>query len=127
LTPEARALQPVCAPFKTSKNIANDSVSLDENFNGKIVRGLRTRQPDMDMIRVQDSELYGADDPVVLEWAAHEGRILLIHDLDTMTKNAAERIAQGLPMAGLIFVRDTLAAAKVIDDLSAVLGPSTSQ
>ncbi len=43
---------------------------LDENFNGKIVRGLRARQPDVDMIRVQDTELYGADDPTVLEWAA---------------------------------------------------------
>jgi hypothetical protein len=30
---------------------------LDENFNGKIVGGLRARQPDVDMIRVQDTEL----------------------------------------------------------------------
>jgi hypothetical protein len=29
---------------------------LDENFNGKIVRGLRTRQPDVDMIRVQNTD-----------------------------------------------------------------------
>jgi hypothetical protein len=97
---------------------------LDENFNGKIVRGLRARQPDVDIIRVQDTELFGADDPVVLEWAAHEGCILLTHDLDTIAKYAAERIAQGLPMAGVIFVRDTLPVAKVIDDLLAVLGAS---
>ncbi len=57
---------------------------LDENFNGKIARGLRTRQPDVDMIRVQDTALYGADDPVILDWAAQEGRILLTHDLATM-------------------------------------------
>ncbi len=30
---------------------------LDENFNGKIARGLRTRKPDVDMIHVQDIEL----------------------------------------------------------------------
>ncbi len=89
---------------------------LDENFNGKIMRGLRAQQPDVDMIRVQDTELSGADDPAVLEWAAREGRILLTHDLDTMTKYANERIAQGLPLAGVIFVRDTLPVAKVIDD-----------
>ncbi|MDK3157340.1 DUF5615 family PIN-like protein [Kamptonema cortianum] len=59
---------------------------LDENFNGKIVRGLRARQPDVDMIRVQNTELSDADDPTVLEWAAKEGRILLTHDLDTMTR-----------------------------------------
>lgn len=97
---------------------------LDENFNGKIVRGLRARQPVVDMIRVQDTELYGADDPIVLKWAAQEGRILLTHDLDTMTKYASERIEQGLPMAGVILVHDTLPVAKVIDDLLTVLGAS---
>jgi len=94
---------------------------LDENFNGKIVRGLRARQADVDMIRVQDTEISGADDPTVLEWAAKEGRILLTHDLDTMTKYANDRIEQGLPLAGVIFVRDTLPIAKVIDDLLTVL------
>ena len=97
---------------------------LDENFNGKVVRGLRARKPDVDMIRIQDTELYGADDPTVLEGAAKEGRILLTHDLDTMTKYANERIVQGLPMAGVIFVRDTLPVAKVIDDLLAIWGGS---
>ena len=43
---------------------------LDENFNGKIVRGLRARKPDVDMIRVQDTELSGADDRSVLDLAA---------------------------------------------------------
>lgn len=97
---------------------------LDENFNGKIARGLRLRKPDVDMIRVQDTEFSGADDPTVLAWAAIEGRILLTHDLDTMTKHANERIEQGLPLAGVIFIRDTLPIPKVIDDLLAVLGAS---
>ncbi|MCA0453975.1 MAG: DUF5615 family PIN-like protein [Chloroflexi bacterium] len=97
---------------------------LDENFNGKIVRGLRARKPEVDMIRVQDTEISGADDPTVLEWAAKEGRILLTHDLDTMTKYANDRIEQGLPLAGVIFVRDILPIAKVIDDLLTILGAS---
>ncbi|MBC8099408.1 MAG: DUF5615 family PIN-like protein [Armatimonadetes bacterium] len=96
----------------------------DENFNGKIVRGLQARQPDIDLVRVQDTELYGVDDPTVLAWAAHEGRILLTHDLDTMTHHANERIAQGLPMAGVIFVSDSVTIATVIEDLLAVLGAS---
>jgi predicted nuclease of predicted toxin-antitoxin system len=97
---------------------------LDENFNGKIVRGLRIRKPDVDMIRVQDTELAGADDPTLLAWAAQEGRILLTHDFETMTKYANERITQGLPLAGVIFVRDTLPIAKVIEDLITILGAS---
>lgn len=97
---------------------------LDENFNGKIVRGLIARNPDVDLIRVQDTELSGADDPTVLEWAAQENRILLTHDFDTMTKYANERIEQGLPMAGVIFVRDTLPVGKTIDDLLTIIGAS---
>lgn len=97
---------------------------LDENFNGKIARGLRARRADVDMIRIQDTELYGKDDSAVLEWAAREGRILLTHDIATMTKYANERLSQGLPLAGVIFVRDTLPVAKVIDDLLAILGAS---
>jgi len=97
---------------------------LDENFNGKIVRGLRARKADVDMLRVQDTELYGADDSTVLEWAAQEGRIILTHDLDTMTKYANQRIAQRLPLAGVIFVRDTLPVAKVIEDLLTIVSAS---
>ncbi|MBZ0274921.1 MAG: DUF5615 family PIN-like protein [Anaerolineae bacterium] len=97
---------------------------LDENFNGKIARGLRAKEPDVDMIRVQDTELLGADDPTVLEWAAKEGRILLTHDIATMTKYAHERLEQGLPLAGVIFVRDTLPVTQVINDLLAILGAS---
>jgi predicted nuclease of predicted toxin-antitoxin system len=52
----------------------------DENFDNSIVRGLMRRQPDIDIIRVQDVGLSGEDDPIVLEWAAKEGRILLTHD-----------------------------------------------
>lgn len=39
---------------------------VDENFNGKSVRGFRARKPDVDIVRVQDTELSGADDPDVL-------------------------------------------------------------
>jgi uncharacterized protein with PIN domain len=97
---------------------------LDENFNGKVARGLRAQKPDVDMVRLQDTEISGADDPTVLEWAAKEGRILLTHDLATMTKYAKERIMQGLPISGVIFIQDTLPVAKVIDDLLAILGAS---
>lgn len=97
---------------------------VDENFNGKVVRGIRARNPDVDMVRVQDTEISGADDPTVLAWAAKEGLILLTHDLDTMTKYANERIEQGLPLAGVIFVRDILPIAQVIEDLLTIVSAS---
>jgi predicted nuclease of predicted toxin-antitoxin system len=49
----------------------------DENFNTNVVRGLLRRQPDLDIVRVQDVGLSGADDPTLLAWAAQHGRIIL--------------------------------------------------
>jgi hypothetical protein len=97
---------------------------LDENFNGKIARGRRARMPDVDIVRVQDTELLGEDDPAVLEWGAHEGRILLTHDVATVTRYANERLSLGLPLAGVVLVRNTLPVAAVIDDLLVILGAS---
>lgn len=76
----------------------------DENFNMHIVSGVLRRVPDADIVRVQDAGLEGVDDPVVLEWAAREGRVLLTHDANTLTAFAYERIAQGLSMPGVFEV-----------------------
>jgi len=40
----------------------------DENFSGDIVRGLLLRHPALDLCRVQDVDLEGADDPTILAW-----------------------------------------------------------
>lgn len=53
-------------------------------FNGDIVRGLFLRQPDLDLLRVQDVGLRKVDDPAILDWATSNGRILLTHDRATM-------------------------------------------
>ena len=45
------------------------ALAADENFNNDIVRGALRRKPDLNIIRVQDAGLSGADDPDVLEWA----------------------------------------------------------
>lgn len=64
----------------------------DENFRGEILRGLRRRLPDVDVVRVQDVGLAGADDPAILAWAASEGRILVTHDRNTIPEFAYERM-----------------------------------
>lgn len=38
----------------------------DENFNGDIIRGLFLRQPNIDLIRVQDVGLQEENDPNIL-------------------------------------------------------------
>ncbi len=57
---------------------------IDEDFDNDILRGVLRKKPDLDIVRVQDVGLSGASDPVVLEWAAQQGRILFTHDVSTM-------------------------------------------
>ena len=89
----------------------------DENFNNDVVRGLLRRQPNLDIVRVQDVGLSGADDPRVLAWAAHTNRILLTHDVSTITRFAIERVAAGQPMPGVVEVTRLLPVGRVIEDL----------
>jgi Domain of unknown function (DUF5615) len=93
----------------------------DENFDNSILRGLLRRYPDLDVIRVQDTELYGANDPTVLAWAAQENRILLTHDVATITRYAYDRTAKGLTMPGVIEVIAGSHVGRVIEDLSLIL------
>jgi hypothetical protein len=67
-------------------------LAADENFNGDIVRGLLRRNPTLDVVRIPDAGLSGADDPSVLQWAADQGRIIITHDISTLAKHAFDRI-----------------------------------
>jgi predicted nuclease of predicted toxin-antitoxin system len=96
----------------------------DENFNGRILRGVRREHPDADIVRVQDTILYEAPDPQVLKWAAQEGRILLTQDVETMVGFANERLAGGQPMPGVIVVRESLPVGQVVEDLLIILNAS---
>ncbi len=89
----------------------------DEDFNNNILRGMLRRQPELDRVRVQDVALAGAKDPDILAWAAEEERILLTHDVSTMTRHAYDRVTRGLPMPGGFEVHRSAAMGTVIDDL----------
>jgi len=92
----------------------------DENFNHTITRGLLRRLPDLDLVRIQDVGLSGAEDEVVLEWAAREGRVLLTQDAKTMTKFAFDRVRAGKPMPGVIEIRRTVPLAVAIEELQLI-------
>lgn len=96
-------------------------LAADENFDGRIVRGLLRALPDLDLVRVQDTPLAGALDEDVLEWAAREGRVVLTHDESTMTAAAWARVREGLPMPGLIEVSSNVPIGPAIDDISMVV------
>lgn len=89
----------------------------DENFNNDIVRGLLRRKHDLDIVRVQDIGLSGADDPTVLEWAAQYGRVLLTHNVSTITQYAYERVQAGQPMPGVFEVSRSVPISTAIEEI----------
>lgn len=89
----------------------------DENFNGDIVRGLLLRQPDLDLVRVQDVGLTGAEDPEILAWAAQTDRIVLTHDRATMVDFAYERLIAGDAMPGVFVLNDRFPVGAAIQEI----------
>ena len=97
----------------------------DENFDNRVVRALLFRCPGIDIERVQDSEIRGADDESVLDWAVAQGRVVLSHDVATMIAHARMRIRARKPMLGLVIVPLKSEIGRVISDLALVAGAAT--
>lgn len=89
----------------------------DEDFRRAIVRGLLLKQPDLDVVRVQDVGLRLKPDEVILDWATSENRILLTHDRNTVPRIVKERLAEDRPVTGVVVVRQRLVIAKAIEDI----------
>ena len=89
----------------------------DENFHRHIVRGLLLRSPTLDIVRVQEIGLTRATDPVVLARAAEEGRLLLTHDVSTVTRFAYDRVRARLPMPGVVEVSQDLPIGRAIEQI----------
>jgi hypothetical protein len=89
----------------------------DENLNNDIVRGLLSREPTLDIVRLQDAGLSGVDDPALLVWAAAQNRILITRDASTVTVYAYRRVASGERMPGVFEVRRSVPVSIVIEDI----------
>ena len=89
----------------------------DENFKSAILRGILRRKPNLDIVRVQDVGLSEEDDDVILEWAAKENRILLTHDVSTITDFAYQRVRAGKSMPGVFEVGRSVSIRTAIEDI----------
>ena len=97
------------------------ALAVDENFNNDVLRGLLRRCTQSDTVRIQDAGLTGEDDESVLAWAAHEGRVLISHDVSTLPAFAYARAAKGERMPGLFIVPAEASLSEVIEDLKIIV------
>ena len=94
---------------------------IDENFNQRILRGLRLRVPALDVVVVQETVMQGLHDPLLLHEAAVLQRVLVTHDLKTIPRYAYARVAAGDPMPGIIALPDDLPIGQAIEQLYTVV------
>lgn len=93
----------------------------DENFNNDILRGIWRRIPEANFTRVQDTEIFGAEDPRVLEYAAENDCIILTHDVNTIRGYFYERMKAGSPLPGLFLIHKQTAIGIVIEALELII------
>jgi Domain of unknown function (DUF5615) len=90
---------------------------IDQDFDQDILRGLVRRIPELNALTAHEVGLSTVTDPELLAWAAEAGRIIITHDRKTMPVHAADRIAAGEKMMGVIVVPRRLPLSRAIDDL----------
>jgi hypothetical protein len=89
----------------------------DENFNNDILRALFRRNPALDVVRAQDVGLSGVDDPTLLAWAAEASRVVLTHDVSTVTAYAYDRVRVGHRMPGVFEVSRDVPILVAVEDI----------
>ncbi len=89
----------------------------DADVHGDLVRGLRRRAPNIDLVRVQDALPEGTHDLEVLAWAAEQSRVLITNDRNTMVGLAYQRLAAGEPVTGIITTTNDQSVGDAIDDI----------
>jgi predicted nuclease of predicted toxin-antitoxin system len=93
----------------------------DENIDSRIIDGLLRRVPDLDIVRVQDVGLRTQDDPTILAWAAEEDRLLMTHDVSTMTDFANQRVARREKMPGIIEIKTNPPIGSTVEDILTIV------
>src|SRR5438067_12060064 len=93
---------------------------IDEDVHGDIVDGLRRRQPALDLVRVQEVGLRHTADPIILEWAAQQRRVVVSVDKKTLAVDAWDHVARGLPMPGVAILRIVLSIGQAVTELELI-------
>ena len=89
----------------------------DADVNGEIIRGLRRRSPEIDLVRSLDALSERAPDSEVLAWATRENRVLITNDRNTMVGLAFQRVDQGEPVPGIVATTNAQSVGGAIEDI----------
>ncbi len=91
---------------------------MDEGFRHAITRQLRERG--VDVVTAQEVGLVRTPDPVILEWAANEGRIVITDDVSTMREYANDRLRAGLPVPGVLLIPQSIPIGIAVEEIQTI-------
>jgi hypothetical protein len=89
----------------------------DEDFDGRIVRGLFRRSGDIDVVRAQDVGLLSVSDENLLEWAAGNNRIVLTHEKRTIPRHVHDQLVAGQHVSGVLVVDESASIGQCVEDI----------
>ena len=89
----------------------------DEDVPDDVIRGLRRREPTLDIVRAVDVGLRRTPDPDILAWAASHERVLITGDLNTMIGFAWARVQSREAMPGVLALLQNKGVGRVLDDI----------
>jgi predicted nuclease of predicted toxin-antitoxin system len=97
---------------------------IDQNMSRVIVAALQKAYPDHEFVYVRETQYNDAADEILLEEAARLGIVIITHDKRTLVPFAYERIRSGLPMPGVIAVKQLAATGATVRHLIFLIGTS---
>jgi predicted nuclease of predicted toxin-antitoxin system len=87
----------------------------DADLNQAIVKGVREREPALDLMSATEGLLEGLSDPDVLAFATAENRILISHDTSAMPVHFVKLLGMGGHSPGILLVRQRASLGQIID------------
>ena len=93
----------------------------DNDLRSAIRTGVLRREPSIDFRSASAAGLDGVPDLEVLRLTAHQGRILVTHDENSMPGYFRDFLASGNPSPGLLIVPQDMPIGPVIESLLLLL------
>jgi hypothetical protein len=89
--------------------------------NHDILRGLLKRIPDLDFVTPSQLGNITESDANHLVWALENRRVVVSHDVNTMSDAANRKLKNGEPIFGLILVPQSMAVGDAVNELEIII------
>ena len=96
----------------------------DADLDGRVLRGLRRANSEIDIRTAADARLAGLVDLEVLRIAADSGRVLISQDRRTMPGHFHRFVGSGVNSPGVILLREGISIATAIEELTLIWAAS---